>query len=393
MRRILFVLPGFTVGGTVYSTLNMLSLLAKEGMAISVFALTHQGPVKSAYTQFEVVDEMFLISMVCGATKKEKGIRRFISIFVKLVIRFFNVLRIDLKQSIYSLTARRLDRPDKYDYVVSCQEGVSTQFVSTFKKTKKIAWVRCEYSSYKNMVNQKLFQKEYDVIYPSFDRIVCVSNTTKDDFIHYFGHLKERVLAIHNIQDIRSIVDKSNESVDDGFSHDYFNIVSIGRIAPQKRFHRIPEIAEGLRDQGLAFKWYIIGDGNVDGESDKLRENIKKYHCEESVICLGYKRNPYPYIKMANLLVNTSYTEACPRVIAEARILQTPVVCADFNSAKEFVDEGINGFIRPIEQIPLLISNLIRNKDVYIKITETLVSQSLSQENAMILSQLEELFK
>lgn len=376
----------------MYSTLNMLSLLVKEEYDISVFAMSHQGPVKNTYSKYHIEEEKFWISLISGATNKERGIKLYLSFFVKLLIRALKKINIDIKQYVYTKTAQQLTRYGMYDYVVACQEGLATHFVSTFQNVKKIAWVRCEYSSYINMVPCSQYQKEQYSIYPQFNKIVCVSETTRNDFVHFFGHLKDRVFAIHNIQDIDSISDKSNETVNDNFSPDYFNIVSIGRIAPQKRFNKIPEIANSLRKQGVIFKWYIIGDGNIEGEGDKLREAINLYHCEDCVICLGYKQNPYPYIKAAALLVNTSYTEACPRVIAEAQILGTPTVCTNFSSAKEFIKDGVNGYIGSLEDLPSIIGELIRSREMYGKIKEAIYNNTLVYENNRIMIQLKELF-
>ena len=100
-------------------------------------------------------------------------------------------------------------------------------------------------------------------------------------------------------------------------------------MSPQKRFSEIPAIADKLRNSGCSFKWYILGGGNTYNEYDKLVQNIKNKHIEDFVICLGEKLNPYPYIAHSDLVVNTSYIEACPRVVIESKIIKTPVVCAD----------------------------------------------------------------
>ena len=46
--RVLYVLPAFTFGGTVFSTLNMIMMLDKEKYDISVLPMTYQGPVKDS---------------------------------------------------------------------------------------------------------------------------------------------------------------------------------------------------------------------------------------------------------------------------------------------------------------------------------------------------------
>ena len=391
-KRILFVIPSFNVGGTAYSTFNMLTILEKEGYVFSVFAMSHQGPVKDLFRRFSILREKLWISIISSATNKEKGLKRVLSIILKVVAKILQIINIDVSQVIYKYTARQIEKSDMFDIVVACQEGASTQFVSSFNANKKIAWVRCEYSSYRNMIIEKQYFKEKDFIYPSFNLIVCVSETTKNDFISHFGQLREKVLAIHNIQDIESIKQRAEDDSEVLFSKDYFNIISIGRIAPQKRFYLIPQIASYLKNHEIVFKWYIIGSGNIDGEGDRLNNAIRHYKCEDCVILLGHKINPYPFIKTADLLVSTSYTEACPRVLAEAQILNTPVVCTNFNSAKEFVTNGVNGIIGSLDDLPTIIEEIIINADKYNLLKEGVSFQSLYQENCSIMDQLSSVF-
>ena len=53
---------------------------------------------------------------------------------------------------------------------------------------------------------------------------------------------------------------------------------------------------------------------------------ISDHSVENEVICLGNKTNPYPYFKVADLLVSTSSSEACPMIFNEAKILNLPVM-------------------------------------------------------------------
>lgn len=74
-QKILFILPGFTFGGTVFSTLNMISLLDKERYDIDVLAMTHQGPVKEYYKKagINILPEDKTLSSFIGVSYKEKN--------------------------------------------------------------------------------------------------------------------------------------------------------------------------------------------------------------------------------------------------------------------------------------------------------------------------------
>ena len=206
--------------------------------------------------------------------------------------------------------------------------------------------------------------KSLKFIYGRMNNIVCVSKTTRDDFAKYFPEFDKRILAIHNIQDIKEIFDKANEIIDDPFDKKYYTLVSVGRMSPQKRFADIPKIASKLVMDGLTdFRWYIIGDGNKNGEYDRLIEELKKYQMHEYVKVIGSRVNPYPYIQSADALVIPSSYEACPRVVAEAHILKVPVISADYSSATEFVHHCVDGFVGNIDELNFYIAEMIKGSD------------------------------
>ena len=393
MKKILFVLGGFGFGGTVFSTLNMISYLNSK-YDIFLLPMNPYGAVRECYSDYQVLrPSPILKAAVYCPIKREPGIWNKLSLFFcKVLSRVCKSVGIDYAVWAYNHEAKRLMKTYQFDFVASTQEGETTSFASHFKGAKRIAWFRTEYSVYKEQLSQIELQ-ERQKVYPEFDQIVCVSQTTRDDFCKYFGNIQGKVVAIHNIQNTDSIQKKSQEPISDGFNKDYFNIVSVGRIAKQKQFYLIPKIADRLKNKyNLRFKWYIIGDGDGDtqGEGKRLEEALNQYGNRDNVICLGSRLNPYPYIAAADLLVNTSYYEACPRVVAEAKILHTPVVCSDFSSAREFVNNNVDGFVGSIDELPSIIACLISDKDLYRRIKN--VCNSYAINNDAIMQQLISVF-
>lgn len=394
-KKILFILPGFTFGGTVFSTLNMI-LFLKDKYDVTVFPMLPYGPVREKYEEAKVniLDGKLSIMAVSSMLSNEEPVllNRVKLDFFKILNHIAKCFHLDFQKQVYKCVSKRIMKNGQYDYVCSCSEGISTEFASYFIQAKRIAWFRTEYSIWKDQLTLETLEHNLK-LYPKFDYVVPVSKTTGEDFVKYFSEMAERVIPIHNIQKDENIAEKAKEHIEESFSKDFFNIVSVGRIARQKQFHKIPAIAHKLRDElDLPIRWYIVGGEGTGsyGELDKLNAELDKYDNREYVICLGDRLNPYPYIKSADLLVNTSYYEACPRVVAEAQILHTPVICSDFSSAYEFVQNDVNGYIDTIENLWQPIAKMIQDKEAYQRIKSTCETYKI--DNGLILEQLQQLF-
>ena len=361
--RILFVVPSFKNGGTITSLKNLVSLLDLSKYHIDVFAITNIGPNRDFITKYVNVLGVGLDDENIKPTLKV-SIKKVIFKTVKSIKKRLEKIGIDISPIVFKSVVRKLENKN-YDLVIAFQEGQTTRFVSYFKNTKKISWVHCDYSNMLHISQEKPQHKLYERI----DKIVCVSNYTKDVFVKILPETKFKTIALHNLISDQLIIQKANENIDIDvyFNFKEFKILSLGRIDNVKRFSSIPKIVSELKNRGCSFKWYIIGWGNEE-EIKSLHHNIKFYNVNNELILLGEKNNPYPYIKEADLLVSTSYSEACPNVINEAKILGTPIVATDFGSVYEFIEDNVNGLISPIETIADKIEIMISNKEVYNKI-------------------------
>lgn len=364
MNKILFVLPEFKFGGTVYSTLNMVSLLDRNMYDIYVLPMTHQGPMKNEYEKMgiKLLPENILLSSIYGNAKEEKRflVRLFFYV-IKTLRRICMKLGHDFEMNVVHFASRKYSNMN-FDVVASCQEGSPTKLASEIKAKKNIAWFRCEASKY----FPNLPTVSYKSYYEKFDKIICVSQCTCEDFKRTLPQFADKTIAIHNAQNLADIYSKANGVIDDArFNTSRFTLISLGRMNPSKRMADIPHVAKKLKDSGCSFNWYILGDGNVGNEQNKCLNNINALGVADCVHYLGGKINPYPYILHSDLLVSLSLVEACPRVVNEALILKKPCICTDFASAREFVFDGKNGYVEKLEGIADILHNLITNISEY----------------------------
>jgi glycosyltransferase involved in cell wall biosynthesis len=225
----------------------------------------------------------------------------------------------------------------KYDVAIAYSQGMPTYYVAKkVQALKKLAWINTDY------VNTQ-YDKEIDFeSYREMDKIITVSQHTKDSVSQIREEYKAKVELILDIVDPKIINNMAQEQLDVEFSNSVVNIVTVGRLVTAKSFDMAIEVARLLKKSGYRFKWYGIGEGP---ERKKLQALIDKYKLNDDFILLGKKLNPYPYMKNCDLYVQTSVKEGFGLTVIEAKILKRPIVCTNFPTAKEIINHHVDGLI------------------------------------------------
>lgn len=147
---------------------------------------------------------------------------------------------------------------------------------------------------------------------------VCVSDGVERDFIQTFGNITPTT-AIRNPID-RDVIQRQANA----FIPEYQNyIVHVGSFKDAKR-HDLLIQAYARTDQSMLL--LLLGQGKHKSEVERL---VAEFKLEDRVMFLGFRENPFPYIKHAQFKVLTSDWEGCPLVIPEALAIGTPVISTD----------------------------------------------------------------
>lgn len=363
MKKILFIIPALTTGGT-NSSLESLYSAIKSSYDISVFSISHQ-PCCHNYSFTEVLmpqDEW--LSYIYSDFSSQTGYRKIKAAFVKGMRFFYRLFGKELGILRWQHIANIISNYN-FDYVVAFQEGEVTKLTSFVPVPNKIAWIHCNYNYY--LPNDKTEEE----LYKKFSKIVCVSNYTANIFQERYPYLAERVTAIHNFIDGKKIRQLCKEPIMDMDLSDNCSIIlSVGRIDAIKRFRFIPQIAAKIKEiKPIKFRWYIIGPQCDPFELKTLENNILDNKVADCVTWLGPKSNSYPYFKASDIYVCTSESEACPMVFLEAKFFGIPIITTDFPSAYEFVGdkEGVICDINNLaEEICKLLDDNRRKSHDYI---------------------------
>ena len=107
------------------------------------------------------------------------------------------------------------------------------------------------------------------------------------------------------------------------FDPDYINLCSTGKITANKAFDRIARIQKRFVDEGLKTRVYILGVGE---EQKRIETYLKDNKLDNCFFFLGFRTNPYQYVKKCDIYICSSYSEGFSTAVTEALIVGTPVV-------------------------------------------------------------------
>lgn len=140
------------------------------------------------------------------------------------------------------------------------------------------------------------------------------------------------------------VLKRSREVLPDTHTKGKLNLLTVGRLVPQKGYDILLEAAELIDAANLSngFVWRIIGDGPLLSD---IKRSIEVKELAGKVELLGLRENPYPYIAACDVFVQTSRYEGKSVVLDEAKALCRPIVVTDYPTAKDSITNGVNGII------------------------------------------------
>ena len=258
-------------------------------------------------------------------------------------------------------------------------------FLKFFPKSKFIARET-------NVVSKHVVRKEirfFYKFYNNYHKIICQSDDMLNDLVKNFNIKKEKIIKINNPVDFDFINEKlANSQKPESFKDDFKNVVAIGNLSSRKGFDNLLKVFSHLKNEKI--RLHILGDGR----DKELLHHMKINLGLESVIFHGQQKNPYQFLKFADLFVLSSRYEGFPNVLLEAG------ACGIYSLANncpggisEIIQPKKNGEISPIEnhrEFSEKIRDLLTQTH-----NENLIKHSISSRfsKELILKEYENLFR
>ena len=330
MKRILFTAPSLTVGGMEKALITLANRLCESGYSVTVMILddiTELG---------DTLDDRALL--LHRPYKSHPGSR-----IPYIRHKLYDDGMWETRAGAEKLYQYYTDG-EKYDVEIAFFRGLSVKIISgsTNKDAVHLAWVHSDFRQAKGYMNNFRDIKEVNRAYSRFDRVVCVSEQARQGFIETVGDTGN-TLTVYNMLPAAEIRELSQKPAERSIRRAKLHLVIVARLLDRVKGQlRLISAVAKLRKEGESISLCIVGGGS---DRDLLQKEIASKNAGSYIELVGEKKNPYPYIKEADALVCASYWEGYSLTVAEALILETPVISTDCAGPAEILDHGKYGMI------------------------------------------------
>ncbi|MEM1552336.1 MAG: glycosyltransferase, partial [Candidatus Bathyarchaeia archaeon] len=163
-------------------------------------------------------------------------------------------------------------------------------------------------------------------------------------------------------------------------------LISVGRLHPAKGMDVLLHALAKINRQGDGWECYILGDGS---ERSRLMQLAEASGLNRRLSFVGYKQNPYAWLRTADIFVSPSRWETFGIAIVEAMALGLPVIATATDGANDIISNGVNGLLVPVDDASALadaITNLMHNPSLRQRLGEK-AKQKAQQFDAPLIAQ------
>lgn len=388
MKKILLVSHKMNLGGTEKALLALINSLKDYDLDITLLLLEKGGALEDSIPGFVKVkyfDDFEAIKPII----ENPPLHTITKYFKKCQIgKGFGMLKtyINIKASgnWYHIYEHILKKTPKFgDYDIAVAFAGPSDFITYFiaekiQAPRKIQWIHFDIEK---IISNFSFGKKY---YSFYNKIFCVSNSSRNIFAKYFPEYEKKTEVFPNIisdAELQKLASQGESYID---NYNGIRILTVARFTKEKGQHLVPDVVLKLKNEGYNFRWYFVGDGI---EKNNVMKDVQSQGISENFIFLGEKLNPYPYMKDCDIYMQPSIHEGFGITVVEAKIFKKPVVITNFASAKDLIRHDKDGLIVDISSggiykgvKKMLQSSKLRedlSKSLYKPNTENLIDKIL----------------
>ncbi len=235
----------------------------------------------------------------------------------------------------------------------------------------------------------------YKMCLPGAHMITFPSQAMADDLEHYLNCNIKTKRVIPNFLDTQYLNEKLQESWNPDqlkVKTDKKIIVSMGRLEKIKGFDLGIQAFFEVQKMIPAYYW-ILGQGV---EEKNLKELVKQLGISEDTYFLGFQKNPYIFLKHADVFLLPSRSEGFPNALLEAMYCCLPAVATRYStSTEELLENHREGLVIPnqdVEAMAEALLQILNNQTLTDHMRENANKKSSQFSKEKIVQQYEQLF-
>lgn len=259
-------------------------------------------------------------------------------ILEKRNIKFIPLKRLSIFELKKIIKDYKIDIIHAHDYKAS--------FISVFFNVRIISQLHLNWDF---STSWNIYTIVYRLIMHRFSKIIAVSKEIVDEAV-FSKNKSDKFTVLTNVINKNEVLKKGNE-----FESTYYDLVFVGRLTKIKRPEIVIEITKRLREKYPSIRTCIIGGGELERN---CRELVKKYNLEDNVEMLGFKENPFPYVKNSKVALMPSSHEGLGLVAIESMILGTIVINSGagglktiFHNHSKYICKEIDDYVNKIDEL------------------------------------------
>jgi glycosyltransferase involved in cell wall biosynthesis len=207
-----------------------------------------------------------------------------------------------------------------------------------------------------------------------FQKVLVVSQSVLDEYV-WKKSILAKAVVVGNPVDRKRVICLAEKEAEDIEQSD---VVFLGRFTTQKNPIAFINIISVCKSKNRKIHALMIGQGELYGE---CKDRIAQLGLEQNVKQLGFKENPYGYLKNTKVLCVPSVWEGFGLVVVEAFALGIPVVATPVGGMKNLVTDEAGFLSTDEKQLSEEIMRLLTNDAYYKKKSEGALKRAQQLDN------------
>lgn len=220
-------------------------------------------------------------------------------------------------------------------------------------------------------------------MYSRYDKIICISPSTRDNLVSYISPCANKSIVINNGVDVSRYTD-AKASV----SHEEIVVTMVAAFRPQKDHETI---LETLKLLPLNYRLWLVGDGERRQEIESICVQLG---LKERVRFWGNRDDVPELLKSSDINVLSSNWEGFGLVAVEGMASGKPFIASDVDGLKEVVGEaGILFEQGNPKDLAAKILQLATDKELYSMVAKRCLERSMLYDISCMARQYMQVYK